>query len=131
MATYHNIDRIIGKRLREVRTAQSMTIAEMADRSGYSKDAISDAENGKSTYTIQKIIVLAHAYNCPYYYLVKNLPDPVEDKDERSNQLPGQQAFWSRERAISIANEVGGSELVSQIQSGSERSSTDSVLGEI
>lgn len=101
MATHHNVDKIIGKRLREVRTAQSYTIKEMADRSSYSEDTIRDAEAGRSTFTIQKIIFLAHAYNCPYYYLVKNLPDPVEDKDERTSQLKGQQALWNREGTLS------------------------------
>jgi len=60
--------KFIPSRLKEVRIARGFTITALAEKTGVSKQAISQVENGVSTPSIKLLESFSQELNCPNYY---------------------------------------------------------------
>jgi transcriptional regulator with XRE-family HTH domain len=61
---------LVGPRLRRVRRERSVTLAELAERTGISKSTLSRLENGQRRPSLELLLPLAQAYRVPLDELV-------------------------------------------------------------
>lgn len=71
------IRRLIGARVREVRTSLELSQAELAERAGLGVETISRLERGVQGVTMDNLYALAQAMNVPF----KNVVDIEEDRE--------------------------------------------------
>lgn len=69
--------KLVGANVRSARTASGLTQEELAERSGFSQQYISELENGRRNPTIVSIYELAQALGVTHEQLVaSSVPDP-------------------------------------------------------
>jgi len=76
----------VGARLHRLRTQRSLSLADVAARTGISKSTMSRLENGQRRPTLELLLVLSHAYRVP----LNDLVDAPEEGDPRLHLKPGQ-----------------------------------------
>lgn len=73
----------IGMRVRELRRAEGITQARLAEECCLGEDTIGDIERGVKSFTLQNISIIADYFNVSYDYLIKG-----ESDDNRFLMLP-------------------------------------------
>jgi transcriptional regulator with XRE-family HTH domain len=66
-----DVRRLVGRNVRRIRLARSLTQEEFADRSGFSQQYLSDLERGRRNPTIVTIYELAQALGVDHVALVE------------------------------------------------------------
>ena len=72
----------IGERLKKLRTERGLSQDDLAEKSGITKNSISEIERGKrGTVTLETVAILAKALGVKPYRLMGDDPDPVTTED--------------------------------------------------
>ena len=64
-STKKSVGRVIGRRIAEARRKAGLTQAQLAERLGWSRDALINYEHGRRTLAVERLIAIAEALDVP------------------------------------------------------------------
>jgi len=112
-----NINRLIGGRIKKLRTMVGYTQLELAEKMGVSRPTISQLENGEKKFTAEELISLSRIFNISVEQLLglKEMPEVIvlEEKDSEVQKhdfrisVPQKNLEKIKEVLLYILNKVG------------------------
>ena len=103
---------LVSERFREARLARGLSIQEVADRLGVTKQSVSKYELGTATPTAEKINTLSEFLNVPVSFFYKPVPSPSNRSTTFFRSLKSNAA---RAKEVMLTKSNWGDELVNQL----------------